>query len=135
MDGKFRKEMDSLGEVLLPASALFGAQTQRALDNFPISGLRPWRAFIWSIAAVKHAAALVNYETGLFNDREVDGKQFTAKQMVEAVAGAAQEVMDGRWDDSICRGSLPGGRGNESQYECERGDRQSRHTNFGRSAR
>ena len=98
MDRKFRKEMDSLGEVLLPASALFGAQTQRALDNFPISGLRPWLDFIWSIAAVKRAAALVNYETGLFNDREVDGKQFTAKQMVEAVAGAAQEVMEGRWD-------------------------------------
>ena len=98
MDDTFRKEKDSLGEVKVPAAALFGAQTQRAVDNFPISGLRPWRAFIWSIAAVKRAAALVNYETGLFNDRDVDGKQFTAKQMVEAVAGAAQEVMEGRWD-------------------------------------
>jgi len=97
----FRKEKDSLGEVLVPASALFGAQTQRAVDNFPISGLRPWRAFIWSVAAVKRAAALVNNDLGLFNDREVDGKHFTAKQVAESVAQAAQEVMDGKWDDQF----------------------------------
>ena len=97
----FRKEKDSLGEVLVPASALFGAQTQRAVDNFPISGLRPWRAFIWSVAAVKRAAALVNNDLGLFNDREVDGKNFTAKQVAESVAQAAQEVMDGKWDDQF----------------------------------
>ncbi len=75
----FRKEKDSLGELNVPASALYGVQTQRAVDNFPISGLRPWRAFVWSIAAVKRAAALVNFELGLFNDREVDGKHFTAQ--------------------------------------------------------
>ena len=97
----FRKEKDSLGEVLVPASALFGAQTQRAVDNFPISGLRPWRAFIWSVAAVKRAAALVNNDLGLFNDRDVDGKHFTAKQVAESVAQAAQEVMDGKWDDQF----------------------------------
>ena len=97
----FRKEKDSLGEVLVPASALFGAQTQRAVDNFPISGLRPWRAFIWSVAAVKRAAALVNNDLGLFNDREVDGKHFTAKQVAESVAQAAQEAMDGKWDDQF----------------------------------
>ena len=97
----FRKEKDSLGEVLVPASALFGAQTQRAVDNFPISGLRPWRAFIWSVAAVKRAAALVNHDLGLFNDREVDGKHFTAQQVAESVAQAAQEAMDGKWDDQF----------------------------------
>src|SRR5262245_49980497 len=95
---RFRKEKDSLGELNVPSEALFGVQTQRAVDNFPISGLRPWRAFIWSIAAVKRAAALVNYELGLFNDREVDGKHFTAKQLAEAVAQAAEEVMKGKWD-------------------------------------
>ncbi|MFN8385828.1 MAG: hypothetical protein U0X92_05305 [Anaerolineales bacterium] len=57
---EFRKEKDSLGELNVPADALFGVQTQRAVDNFPISGLRPWRAFIWSIAAVKRAAASVS---------------------------------------------------------------------------
>ncbi|MFZ5855324.1 MAG: aspartate ammonia-lyase [Chloroflexota bacterium] len=98
MDKDYRKEKDSLGEVLVPASALFGAQTQRAVDNFPISGLRPWRAFIWSVAAVKRAATLVNFDLGLFNDLEVDGKHFTAKQVADAVAQAAAEVMDGKWD-------------------------------------
>ncbi len=102
MDTKnFRKEKDSLGEVLVPASALFGAQTQRAVDNFPISGLRPWRAFIWSVAAVKRAAALVNDDLGLFNDREVDRRHFSAKQLSESIAQAAQEVMDGKWDDQF----------------------------------
>ena len=96
-----RKEKDSLGEVPVPASALFGAQTQRAVDNFPISGLRPWRAFIWSVAAVKRAAALVNFELGLFHDREVDGRHFTAKQLSESIAQAAAEVMDGKWDDQF----------------------------------
>ncbi|MEW5938048.1 MAG: aspartate ammonia-lyase [Chloroflexota bacterium] len=98
---KFRKEKDSLGEVLVPASALFGAQTQRALDNFPISGMRPWRAFIWSVAAVKRAAALVNFDLGLFHDREADGKHFSAQQLSEAIAEAATEVMDGKWDDEF----------------------------------
>ena len=97
----FRKEKDSLGEVQVPASALYGAQTQRALENFPISGLRPWRAFIWSIAAIKRAAALVNFELGLFNDREVGDKRFTAKQLADSVAQAAAEVMEGNWDDQF----------------------------------
>lgn len=98
MTQDFRTEKDSLGEVQVPAKALWGAQTQRAVENFPISGLRPWRAFIWSIAAVKRAAALVNHELGLFNDREVDGKHFTAGELTNAIAQAAEEVMDGKWD-------------------------------------
>ena len=97
----FRKEKDSLGEIQVPASALYGVQTQRAVDNFPISGLRPRRAFIWSVAAVKRAAALVNFELGLFNDREVDGKHFTAKQLSQAIVQAATEVMDGKWDNEF----------------------------------
>ncbi|WKZ37573.1 MAG: aspartate ammonia-lyase [Anaerolineales bacterium] len=97
----FRKEKDSLGELQVPATALYGVQTQRAVDNFPISGLKPWRAFVWSIAAVKRAAALVNHDLGLFNDREVDGKHFTAKQLAETIAQAAAEVMDGQWNDQF----------------------------------
>ncbi|MBL8049797.1 MAG: class II fumarate hydratase, partial [Anaerolineales bacterium] len=98
---KFRKEKDSLGELNVPADALYGVQTQRAVENFPISGLKPWRAFIWSIAAVKRAAALVNYDLGLFNDREVDGKRFTAKGLADSVSQAASEVMDGKWDSQF----------------------------------
>ena len=54
----FRTEKDSLGEIQVPADALYGVQTQRAVINFPISGLRPWRAFVWSMATIKRAADL-----------------------------------------------------------------------------
>jgi len=94
----FRSEKDSLGELKVPAAALYGVQTQRAVENFPISGLRPWRAFIWSIATVKRAAAEVNAELGLFSDREVDGTHFSGRQLAEAISQAAQEVIDGKWD-------------------------------------
>jgi fumarate hydratase class II len=97
----FRVEKDSLGEVRVPAAAMYGAQTQRAVENFRVSGLRPWRAFIWSIAAVKRAAALVNFELGLFDDREADGRHFTAGQLAESISQAAREVMDGNWDDQF----------------------------------
>src|SRR5512137_894814 len=87
---EFRIEKDSLGEVRVPADALYGAQTQRAVINFPISGLRPWRAFIWSIATVKRAAAQVNRDMGLLDQSRAD-----------AIVQAAQEVIDGRWDDQF----------------------------------
>jgi fumarate hydratase class II len=86
----YRIERDSLGEVQVPADALYGAQTQRAVQNFPISGLRPWRAFIWSMATIKRAAALVNCELGL-----LDAERGTA------ILQAAQEVIDGKWEDQF----------------------------------
>ncbi|HVN54321.1 MAG TPA: aspartate ammonia-lyase [Anaerolineaceae bacterium] len=82
-----RKEKDSLGEVIVPAEALYGAQTQRAVENFPVSGLKPWRAFIWSMAAIKKAAAEVNEELGLLDP-----------SLAAAIIQAADEVMEGRWD-------------------------------------
>jgi fumarate hydratase class II len=90
MDKSTRIEHDTLGDVNVPADALFGAQTQRAVNNFSISGLRPWRAFIWSMAVIKRAAAEVNQELGLLKDE-------TAAAIIEA----AQEVMDGNWDDQF----------------------------------
>lgn len=86
----FREEHDSLGTVRVPERAYYGAQTQRAVENFPISGLKPWRAFIWSMAAIKSAAAQVNAEVGLLN-----------KETAEAIQSAAEEVMQGRWDDQF----------------------------------
>lgn len=83
----FRIERDSLGELAVPAQALYGIQTQRAVFNFPVSGRRPYRAFIWSMALIKACAAQVNHELGL-----LDGPRATAIQQ------AAQEVMDGKWD-------------------------------------
>jgi fumarate hydratase, class II len=94
----FRIEKDSLGEMRVPAHALYGVQTARAVENFNISGLRPWRAFIWSIAIIKRAAAEVNSDLGLFHDREVDGRKFTAQELVDSIVRAAQEVMDMKWD-------------------------------------
>jgi fumarate hydratase class II len=90
MDEPIRIEHDTLGEVSVPANALFGAQTQRALNNYNISGLRPWRAFIWSMAVIKRAAAEVNHELGLLN-----------RDIASAIITAAQEVMDGRWDEQF----------------------------------
>jgi fumarate hydratase class II len=85
-----RIERDSLGEIQVPAGALYGVQTQRAVENFPISGLRPWRAFIWSTTMVKLAAAEVNLDLGLL-DAERAG----------AIRQAAQEVIEGKWDDQF----------------------------------
>ncbi|MBE0697919.1 MAG: aspartate ammonia-lyase [Anaerolineaceae bacterium] len=82
-----RIERDSLGEVRVPAGALYGAQTQRAVENFPISGLRPWRAFIWSMALIKRAAAEVNRDLGLLDP-----------ELSTVISQAASEVMDGKWD-------------------------------------
>ncbi|MEW6568749.1 MAG: aspartate ammonia-lyase [Chloroflexota bacterium] len=85
-----RIERDSLGEVRVPGQALYGAQTQRAVENFPISGLRPWPAFVWSMAVIKRAAAEVNAALGLL-----------PPEMAQAIVQAAQEVMDGRWNDQF----------------------------------
>jgi fumarate hydratase, class II len=90
MENSFRIERDSLGEVRVPDNALYGAQTVRAVENFPISGLRPWRAFIWSMATIKQAAAIVNRDLGLLDAERAD-----------AIAQAAQEVTEGRWDDQF----------------------------------
>ncbi len=77
-----------MGEVKVPASALYGAQTQRAVENFPISGLRFSRRFIAALGVIKQAAAETNAELG----------QLPA-EVARAVAEAAGEVADGRWDD------------------------------------
>jgi fumarate hydratase class II len=87
MTESVRIEADSLGEVRLPAEALYGAQTQRAVENFRVSGLRPYRAFIWSMAAVKRAAATVNRELGLLD-----------AERTQAIRQAADEVGRGTWD-------------------------------------
>ncbi|MCP4517290.1 MAG: aspartate ammonia-lyase, partial [Delftia sp.] len=61
---QFRTEHDSMGELLVPADALYGAQTQRAIDNFPISGLHLPRPFIRALGLVKAAAAESNLALG-----------------------------------------------------------------------
>ncbi|WP_110514859.1 aspartate ammonia-lyase [Herpetosiphon llansteffanensis] len=88
MSAEFRVEKDSLGEVQVPAWALYGAQTQRAVQNFPISGLKQYPAFIWSMATIKKAAALVHQDLGLLD-----------ANMAAAIVQAADEVIDGTLND------------------------------------
>jgi fumarate hydratase class II len=85
-----RVERDSMGEVEVPRDALFGAQTRRALDNFPISDLRKPRRFIEALGAIKLEAAVVNRELGLIGEEEKD-----------AIVEAAEEVIDGRLDNAF----------------------------------
>lgn len=84
---KTRIERDSLGEISVPVDALYGAQTMRAVHNFRVSGMKPYRAFVWSMAIIKQAAALVHMDLELM-DRERG----------QAIVQAAQEVIEGRWD-------------------------------------
>ncbi len=84
---RHRIEKDSLGDVRVPADAYWGAQTQRAIENFPISGQRMQRRFIQALGIVKRACAFTNEELGLL---PVD--------VAEWVGVAAQEVADGEWD-------------------------------------
>ena len=95
-----RTERDSLGDVHVPSGALYGAQTQRALQNFQISGLKPRQAFIWSMATIKRAAAEVNRDLGLL-DNERGG----------AIAQAAQEVIEGKWNDQFVVDPIQAGAG------------------------
>ena len=82
-----RTERDSLGEKSLPADCYFGIQTARAIENFPVSGLRPWRAFIWSMALIKRSAANVNHALGLLD-----------QEKSKAIVKASTEVMEGHFD-------------------------------------
>jgi len=86
----WRIERDSLGEVQVPAAAYYGAQTQRAVINFPISGMKPYPAFIWSMATIKRAAAEVNCDLGLLDPRIAD-----------AIVRAAQEVIESKHNDQF----------------------------------
>ncbi|CAA9422079.1 MAG: Fumarate hydratase class II [uncultured Rubrobacteraceae bacterium] len=86
-DTPHRVERDSMGEVEVPRDALFGAQTRRALDNFPISGIRFPRRFIEALGAIKLEAANVNHELGGLDEH-----------LRDAIVAAAEEVVDGTLD-------------------------------------
>jgi aspartate ammonia-lyase len=82
-----RKEKDSLGFVEVPLNAYYGAQTARAVENFPISGMRAHPQMIRALGMVKRAAAEANKELGLVDQRRAD-----------AIVQAAQEVIEGKWN-------------------------------------
>ena len=84
---QWRTEHDSMGDVQVPFAAKYRAQTQRAVENFPVSGQGLERAHIAALAQIKAAAATVNAELGVLPG-----------EMAEAIRSAAAEVVDGRWD-------------------------------------
>src|SRR5215216_1632626 len=83
----FRTERDSMGEMKVPADAYYGAQTARAVENFPISDLRFSRGFISAMGLIKSACAQVNFDMGVLNEER--------RSLIQQ---AAKEVMDGKLD-------------------------------------
>jgi fumarate hydratase class II len=94
----FRIERDSMGSVRLPARVYYGSQTQRAVENFPISGRPLPAALIHALGLVKWAAATVNRDLGKLSG---SGKAPLATRQIEALRNACREVADGRFDDQF----------------------------------
>jgi fumarate hydratase class II len=86
----YRLEKDSMGEMRVPVNAYWGASTQRAVENFPVSGLRFPRRFIEALGVIKWAAASANAELGHLEPKTAD-----------AIKAVAEEVIDGRLDDQF----------------------------------
>lgn len=139
-DEDYRVEEDSLGEMQVPADAYWGAQTQRAVENFPISGITFGRRFIRALGIVKKAAAQANEELGMIEEDEA-----------AAIVEAADEVIAGEHDDQFPVDIFQTGSGTSSNmnanevianraaeiYGAEIGDRvihPNDHVNFGQSS-
>ena len=90
MGDNFRTEHDTMGEVRVPAEALYGAQTQRAVENFPISQMRFGRDFLQALGLVKLAAAQANRQAGA-----------VPSSIANAIEAASQEVLEGRHDSQF----------------------------------
>ena len=97
-----------MGEVHVPIDALYKAQTQRAVKNFPISGLRFPRAFIRALGLIKAVAAAVNQELGQLS-----------QEMSRAIQWAAREVSEGKHDEQFPMRYLPDRFRNFNQHECQ----------------
>ena len=93
MSTEFRIESDSMGDMQVPAGAYYGAQTARAVENFPISSLRFQRPFIRAMGLIKKHAAITNAELRLLDER-----------IAKAIQTAAQEAADGVLDSTFGTG-------------------------------
>ncbi len=102
-----RIERDPLGELAVPAAALYGVQTERARQNFPISGLRPLAAFVDAVIWIKKAAALTHKET-----RRLEAK------LADAIVAAADEVLGGRHRDQFVVDVYQAGAGTSHNMNC-----------------
>jgi fumarate hydratase class II len=97
-DTEFRTEHDSMGAVQVPARAYYGAQTQRAVENFPVSGWQLPAALIHAMGRVKYACAVANRDLGKLTG---SGKHPLTDEQVQALLAAAQEVIGGKLDDQF----------------------------------
>src|ERR1700704_4860229 len=90
MTQKFRQEKDSIGPKEIPADVYYGIQTARAVENYPISGMRAHPTLIVAFGMVKQAAAEANKALGLIEDKRAD-----------AIVSAAKEVQEGKWNQEF----------------------------------
>jgi fumarate hydratase, class II len=129
----YRVEKDSLGDVYVPRAAYWGAQTQRAIHNFPITGLKPYPAFVWGMTVIKRAAAEVNAGLDLFKDQEVDGRTISGDAIAQAIMVAADEVLDGRWADQFVVDPIQAGAGTSHNMNINEviANRANEHLGFG----
>ena len=104
---KTRIERDPLGEKEVPASALYGIQTLRAAENFPISGLRPLPAFVDAVVWIKRSAALVHKQTGRLEPR-----------LADAIVRAADEILAGQHRDQFIVDVYQAGAGTSHNMNC-----------------
>ena len=104
---RYRIEHDSMGELKVPAEALYGAQTQRAVENFPISGLRLPRSMIRALGEIKLTAAVVNQSLGLLDEKRSS-----------AIQQAARQVIDGSCDAHFPVDIFQTGSGTSSNMNC-----------------
>lgn len=103
----FRTEKDPLGEKQVPTAALYGIQTLRAVENFPISGLRPLPAFVDAVVWIKKAAALTHRQTGRLEPR-----------LADAIVQAADEVLGGQHRDQFVVDVYQAGAGTSHNMNC-----------------
>jgi aspartate ammonia-lyase len=107
MTSRTRIERDPLGEKAVPSSALYGIQTLRAAENFPISGLRPLPAFVDAVVWIKRSAALVHKQTGRLEAR-----------LADAIVKAAEEVLGGQHRDQFIVDVYQAGAGTSHNMNC-----------------
>ena len=97
---RMRVERDSFGPKEVPADAYYGIETLRAVENFPISGLRFHPAFIWALGTIKKSCALANQKRGALDSRRA-----------RAIVRAAEEMMAGKFNDQFVTDALQSGAG------------------------
>src|SRR5687767_13320833 len=102
-----RIEKDSLGELKVPASAYYGVQTQRAVENYPISGIRPHPAFVRATIQIKRAAARVHKDLGLL-----------PKDKADAIIAAADEILEGKLAEQFVVDIFQAGAGTSHNMNC-----------------